>query len=80
MGSLDSDPWSAIGKALEGEAGRTLQRLREEGDEPETRQAWLEQLSEVAKCPECDAALLAEVKGGVTRVRCIVDKNHLEWP
>jgi len=80
MGSLASDPWSAIGKPLDGEAGRTLQRLREEGDELETRQAWLEQLSEIAKCPECDGVLIAEEKNEVTRLRCIIDKSHLEWP
>ena len=51
MGGLDDDPWCAADKPLEGEAARILLRLREEGDELETRRAWLEELSEHTICP-----------------------------
>ena len=43
MGGLHNDPWSSAGKNLEGGSARILTRLREEGDELETRRAWLEE-------------------------------------
>ena len=46
MGSLESDPWTEAGDGLKEEAARILKRLREEGDELETRRAWLEELAE----------------------------------
>jgi hypothetical protein len=77
MGDLSTDPWDG---ELTGPALRTLQRLREEGDELETRQAWLEQLAEQAQCPVCKGDLDAMEVGGITVLRCVSDSNHLEWP
>ena len=77
MGDLTTDPW---GGTLTGPALRTFQRLREEGDELETRQAWLEQLSEQAQCPVCKRDLDAIEVQGIPVIRCSVDANHLEWP
>ena len=39
MGGLKFDPWDDVGKPLEGKASHVLKRLREEGDELETRRA-----------------------------------------
>ncbi|MEC8927244.1 MAG: rhomboid family intramembrane serine protease [Candidatus Thermoplasmatota archaeon] len=77
MGDLTTDPWSG---ELTGPALRTLQRLREEGDELETRQAWLEQLAEQAQCPVCKGDLDALEVGGITVLKCSLDSQHLEWP
>ena len=80
MGSLDEDPWALAGTPLEGAPGRTLKRLREEGDEIETRQAWLERLAEEATCPVCSGALTSVEDRGATRIRCVAEGGHLRWP
>ena len=46
----------------------------------ETRQAWLEELAEIALCPVCDGVLKVEMKGELARLECISEKRHLKWP
>ena len=53
-----------------------VKRLYQEGDEKETRQAWMEEIAEKARCPVCDGELKAEKQ----RIRCTADKAHLSWP
>tara|TARA_B100001029_G_scaffold99034_1_gene81443 strand:- start:316 stop:1278 length:963 start_codon:yes stop_codon:yes gene_type:complete len=77
MRDMSTDPW---GEKLSGPARRTLQRLREEGDEIETRQAWLEQLAEQAQCPVCEAELMTWENEGITVLRCTLERSHIEWP
>ena len=77
MRDLSTDPWDGD---LAGPARRTLQRLREEGDEIETRQAWLEQLAEQAQCPVCGAELTTQETEGITILRCTLERSHIEWP
>jgi membrane associated rhomboid family serine protease len=77
MRDMSTDPWDG---ELSRSALRTLNRLREEGDELETRQAWLEQLSEQAQCPVCGADLMTLDIGGITVLRCTVERSHFEWP
>jgi len=80
MGSLESDPWSEAGKPLEGEAARILKRLRDEGDELETRRAWLEELSEQVICPVCEGEVHAVVQGENCSLRCDLSSRHIKWP
>ncbi|MFL2493469.1 MAG: rhomboid family intramembrane serine protease [Candidatus Thalassarchaeum sp.] len=80
MGALDEDPWSESGKPLSGAAARILLRLREEGDELETRRAWLEELSEHTICPVCDGEIITDLNGEICRLRCILSGSHLKWP
>ena len=80
MGSLDDDPWKLAGKPLHGVAERILSRLREEGDELETRRAWLEELSENAICPTCDGEIVTEMNGEICRLKCTLSGSHLNWP
>ena len=80
MGDLDDDPWSAAGVELGKSATRALSRLREEGDELETRQAWLEELAEAATCPKCESDIKVEMKGELARLECSAQKRHLNWP
>ncbi len=77
MGDLSQDPWNG---ELTGSAKRTLERLREEGDELETREAWLEQLAEQAKCPICDGHLEVVINNGIAILRCSVNSHHVNWP
>ena len=80
MGSLDDDPWAAADKPLQDEAARILRRLREEGDELETRRAWLEELSEHTICPVCDSEMITEMRGGGCKLRCAQVGSHVKWP
>ncbi len=80
MGDLSSDPWDDSNYPLDNSATRTLSRLREEGDEIETRQAWLEQLAEQAKCPECGAEINTNNSSGLTMLTCSENSSHLNWP
>ncbi len=80
MGSLDDDPWAAVEKPLQGGAARILRRLREEGDELETRRAWLEELSEHTICPVCDGEMITEIRGENCRLRCALVGSHVKWP
>ena len=80
MGSLESDPWSEAGKTLEGEAARIIRRLREEGDELETRRAWLEELAEQVVCPVCKGEVLTKLQGENCTLRCVISSKHIRWP
>ena len=80
MGDLHDDPWSSAGKSLEGRAARILTRLRAEGDELETRRAWLEELSENTICPICDGEIVAIDDRGVCRLNCSLSPGHIRWP
>ena len=80
MGDLEKDPWTVAGKPLEGRAVRVLMKLREEGDELETRRAWLEELAENTICPVCGGEVLTIDDRGVCRLSCHVSAEHIRWP
>lgn len=80
MGDLREDPWESAGKHLEGRAARILSRLRDEGDELETRRAWLEELAEHTICPVCDGEVIAIDDRGVYKLNCSLSPNHIRWP
>ena len=80
MGDLEKDPWTVAGKPLEGRAERVLMKLREEGDELETRRAWLEELAENTICPVCDGEVVTIDDRGVCRLSCHVSAEHIRWP
>ena len=81
MMPIGVDPWRARGLEPSDPVKRILRRLWEEGDEMETRQAWVEELAEQAICPECGGALEAVPKpmGGHVVV-CSTNRKHLRWP
>ncbi len=80
MGSLDNDPWSSANSPLEGNGRRILERLREEGDEIETRRAWLEELAENTICPYCGGEVLTKVENRVCFLTCGQSERHFKWP
>ena len=80
MISLDNDPWSINGIKLEENVSRILNKLREEGDEQETRRAWLEELAEQTICPICNGEIVAEGKNNMYFLKCVKSDKHLNWP
>ena len=80
MGSLDDDPWSSANSPLEGNGERILRRLREEGDEIETRIAWLEELAENTICPYCGGEVLTKVENRICFLTCGESEGHFKWP
>lgn len=53
-----------------------VKKLMDEGDEKETRQAWMEEISIRANCPICEGNLEFEN----LRIKCAVSRSHLHWP
>ena len=80
MASLDENPWNDSEHLLSDKAVRTLERLRHEGDELETREAWLDRLSEQAKCPQCGASLKMSGEPGNHSLSCSKSQTHISWP
>ncbi len=80
MGDLTDDPWKLAGRPLQGKAARVLSKLREEGDELETREAWLEELSENTICPICGGEIMILKEVGVCKISCSHSRDHLRWP
>lgn len=80
MASMDDDPWEGSDHPLSEKAQHTLQRLRKEGDELETREAWLERLAEQAQCPLCGSELSLMGEAGNHTINCHDKSRHFSWP
>ena len=80
MGDLTNDPWELANKPLKGNAARILTQLKLQGDELETRQAWLEELSEHIICPICSGEIELNENESVYRLVCTINGEHLFWP
>ena len=80
MAALDENPWNDSAHPLSDKAARTLERLRQEGDELETREAWLDRLSEQARCPQCGALLTLSGEPGNHSLTCSESQKHFSWP
>ena len=80
LGSLDEDPWTTNNVEITLKVRRTIEKLKEAGDEIETREAWLEKLSQQASCPLCFTTLELIVKDDVPVVSCTSESCNLEWP
>ena len=53
-----------------------VKKLIEEGDEKETRQAWLEEIADRATCPVCSSNLVVKKM----QVKCESSQSHVSWP
>ena len=80
MASMEDDPWEGSEHPLSEKAQHTLQRLRKEGDELETREAWLERLAEQAQCPLCGSELRLMGEAGNHTINCHDKSKHFSWP
>ena len=77
---IDNNPWTKNGLKLEDNISRILQKLREEGDERETRRAWLEELAEQTICPICNGEIVAVDRNDIYILKCVKSDKHLNWP
>ena len=74
------DPWSAGGFELPKNVKETLQKLRDSGDEAETRIAWMEHLANQSECPVCGEGIgMVERNDGPT-IQCSKKPHHFHWP
>lgn len=80
LSQLDNDPWTKHGIELAENVSRILNKLREEGDEKETRRAWLEELAEQTVCPICNGEIVADERNNIYFLKCVKSDNHLNWP
>lgn len=80
MGDVSEDPWTEGGGEVSKDIKLILEKLRSEGDELETREAWLDKLSTTAECPICSNKISLIGEGEVPRVICKIDETHLSWP
>ena len=80
LGSLDEDPWTKNNVEISLKVRRTIEKLKEAGDEIETREAWLDKLSQQVSCPLCSTALELVVENDVPVVSCTSEKCNLYWP
>ena len=80
LSQLDNDPWTRHGVELAENVSRILNKLREEGDERETRRAWLEELAEQTVCPICNGEIVADERNNIYFLKCVKSDNHLNWP
>ena len=80
LGSLDEDPWTTNNIDISLKVRRTIEKLKEAGDEVETREAWLDKLSQQVSCPLCSTSLELVVEDDVPVVSCTSENCNLQWP
>ena len=74
------DPWSAGGFDVPKNVKEIIQKLRDSGDEAETRIAWMEHLANQSECPVCGEQIgMVERNDGPT-IQCGTEPNHFHWP
>ena len=74
------DPWTELGLDVPKNLREPLRKLKEAGDEAETRIAWMEHIAEAGDCPVCLAPLgMVERRTG-PQLQCSKDPKHLSWP
>lgn len=72
-------PWIGAEFPLDASSERVMKSLFAEGDEPETRLAWLEELAEQTVCPVCGSGIDVKTEGHA-RLFCTNHSSHLDWP
>ena len=72
-------PWIGAEFPLDAGSERVMKSLFAEGDEPETRLAWLEELAEQTVCPVCGSGIDVKTEGHA-RLFCTNHSSHLDWP
>lgn len=78
--STIEDPWTELGLDIPKNLREPLRKLKEAGDEAETRIAWMEHIAEAGDCPVCLASLgMVERRTG-PQLQCSKEPKHLSWP
>ena len=52
----------------------------ESSDEPETRQAWMEHIADLANCPQCSSPLGVIERSDGPHIQCSSHPEHFNWP
>jgi len=74
------DPWAAQGYELPKKVRDSVKSLMESSDEPETRQAWMEHIADLANCPECSSPLGVIERSDGPHIQCSSHPEHFNWP
>ena len=80
MKSLENDPWSTEKLQTNFKVQNVLEKLRLAGDEIETREAWMEKLASIAKCPKCEGLIEVENSNEGPRIQCLMSACSFHWP
>ncbi|MEK9730389.1 MAG: rhomboid family intramembrane serine protease [Candidatus Poseidoniales archaeon] len=78
LSTLES-PWEVDG-SIPKHLREPLSKLKQEGDEVETRLAWMEQISSLAFCPICEQQIVMTEHSDGPRLTCTENASHLDWP
>lgn len=74
------DPWTAGGYDVPKNVIQTIQKLRDSGDEAETRIAWMEQLANRSQCPICGQEIAMVERNNGPMIQCSKEPQHFNWP
>ena len=80
LGSLDENPWTSNNVEMSLKARRTMDKLKDAGDEVETREAWLEKLTQQVSCPFCSEPINMVVEQEIPVIICTSSNCDLHWP
>lgn len=82
MKDLDKleDPWTSGGFEIPKNLREAMQSLLESSDEPETRLAWMEHISDRAKCPVCGNKVGVIERFDGPHMQCSSEPDHFSWP
>ncbi len=80
MKSLESDPWKNNNDKMDTKLQNVLEKLRIAGDEIETREAWMEKLVTIAKCPTCNEQIIVRNLSNGPNVQCSKETCNFSWP
>ena len=74
------DPWAAQGYEIPKKVRESVKSLMESSDEPETRQAWMEHIADLATCPQCSSQLGVIERSDGPHIQCSSRPEHFNWP
>lgn len=74
------DPWTAQAYELPKNVRESVKSLMDSSDEPETRQAWMEHIADLANCPQCASPLGVIERSDGPHIQCSSNPEHFNWP
>lgn len=74
------DPWTAQDYELPKNLRDSVKSLMDSSDEPETRQAWMEHIADLANCPQCSSPLGVIERSDGPQIQCSSHPEHFNWP
>ena len=74
------DPWTAQDYELPKKVRESVKSLMDSSDEPETRQAWMEHIADLANCPQCSSPLGVIERSDGPHIQCSSHPEHFNWP